>query len=728
MLELITKKISNKIIFSLLILMTISSLFVTYFTTQQVKKDSIIVTKENLEMLNTAMFQSLRNAMNTGDPAQIMKAEDEARTIKGVKILNIAKSQALIEMYSPESKFTTDKDVLKSFKTKENQLIETTENGVHDLRMIKPMVATQDCLMCHANQQEGDVIGVMDLTFSLNESDDRIADLVVEILILSTVFGWITIGLIFIIVKRTTNPINKLKEGFQNLLNSNDTNIKLDVVSKDEVGEVAELFNSYMGKVREGLKQDEKVIEEANDILEKTGNGFFVYKVETKAANPYVEDLKNKLNIMISNTKETLDKINITLREYSKSKFDHKIDDKGIYGDLGSLTAGIKLVGNNTSEILAMIMNTGDSLDKNTHTLSNASNDLSQSSNQQAASLEETAAALEQITANIQGNTRASIEMAELAQKVTSSAENGQSLANRTANAMDDINTQVSSINEAIEVIDQISFQTNILSLNAAVEAATAGEAGKGFAVVAQEVRNLASRSAEAAKEIKEIVEKATQKAQDGKKISDDMISGYTVLNDNINSTIQKIDFVATSSKEQEKGITQINDAVNMLDQATQQNAQVADKISKMSAEIAHMSTSLVTAASRAEFLQESRDEVCNIDLVYDTASLKVGILSLKDKIYSNLGSYSQYQVERKNSIGEWIENYVKINPNANHQSIEELQKLNENLTKKLQNLIDVNSQKQNNSIINEKAKEVEIESLRIFGNLNRLKKDVCKR
>ena len=107
-------------------------------------------------------------------------------------------------------------------------------------------------------------------------------------------------------------------------------------------------------------------------------------------------------------------------------------------------------------------------------------------------------------------------------------------------------------------VIDQIAFQTNILSLNAAVEAATAGEAGKGFAVVAQEVRNLASRSAEAANEIKALVGTATQKANDGKKISDEMIKGYEELNENITQTISLINDVEAASKEQQTGIEQI--------------------------------------------------------------------------------------------------------------------------------------------------------------------------
>jgi methyl-accepting chemotaxis protein len=727
MFNFIKNKISNKIIFALLILMTINSLAVIYFTTKTVHDDSIQTTKANLDMLNTAMFQSLRNAMTTGDPAAIAKAEEEAREINGVKRLIVAKSQPLIDMYSPGEQMTDDKKILNSFKTKEEQLIEVYAEDGHSLRMIKPMIAEQDCLLCHANQNVGDVIGIMDLTFSLDEADEQIQALTFYILTISTVLGWLTIILIWIVVKRATKPINGLKEGFENLITSNDASIKLKVTTSDEIGDVAHLFNKYMDKVNDGLKQDEKVIEEANDILEKTGNGFFVYRVNAKAANPYVEDLKNKLNNMITNTKQTLDKINNTLQSYSESKFDTKMDNKGLYGDLGSLAAGIKLVGNNTSEILAMIMNTGDSLNQNTNILSSAAVDLSKSANKQAASLEETAAALEEITANIKGNTEASVKMSSLAQNVTTSANSGLTLANETALSMDEINEQVSSINEAIEVIDQIAFQTNILSLNAAVEAATAGEAGKGFAVVAQEVRNLASRSAEAAREIKDIVENASSKAQAGKQISTKMIKGYDELNANIKNTIEMIEQVANASKEQERGIVQINDAVNALDKATQKNAAVAGDISNMSQEIAEMSNSLVTAASRASFLEIARKQVSNVDLVYDTAKLKVDILKLKDSIFAKFGTFENFAVEANKSQNVWIENFIHNHPDCNMQSVNTLKQLNKELTQKLQSLVDANSHKESNKILNEKAREVENCSVQIFDTLNQLKQDINK-
>ena len=220
MFNFVSKTISRKIISSMFLLMSISSLAVLYSTVTIVKDNNISNTKDNLSMLNSAIFQSLRNAMNSGDPIQIKNAEKEAASIQGVQNLTIAKSKALIELYSPATKYTTDKDVLQSFKTKKDQVLETDDANGHNLRMIKPMIATKDCLMCHANQAEGDVIGVIDLTFSLQSSDKVLKHIITNIVVTSTFLGWLTIGIIFIVVRKATKPIEGLKKGFKTLIES----------------------------------------------------------------------------------------------------------------------------------------------------------------------------------------------------------------------------------------------------------------------------------------------------------------------------------------------------------------------------------------------------------------------------------------------------------------------------------------------------------------------------
>ena len=167
---------------------------------------------------------------------------------------------------------------------------------------------------------------------------------------------------------------------------------------------------------------------------------------------------------------------------------------------------------------------------------------------------------------------------------------------------MDSINEQTQAIADAISIIDQIAFQTNILSLNAAVEAATAGEAGRGFAVVAAEVRNLANRSAEAAKQIKDLVENATSKTNNGKKIADDMIKGYVKLKENISKTTELINDISISSDEQKTSIEQINDVINNLDRQTQNNASVAAQTHDIAINTSDIAKKILQAVNEKEF------------------------------------------------------------------------------------------------------------------------------
>jgi len=222
--------------------------------------------------------------------------------------------------------------------------------------------------------------------------------------------------------------------------------------------------------------------------------------------------------------------------------------------------------------------------------ITTSTNDILQSTQQSAQKLNKTTEVVDDLNHKITETTQQISNMSNNTSSVTNSLHDESTLANKTVESMEEINTQVTAINEAISVIDQIAFQTNILSLNAAVEAATAGEAGKGFAVVAQEVRNLASRSAEAANEIKKIVETATAKANEGKEISTKMIAGFDTLNTNINLMAETIQSVTVSSNEQQENMHDINSAIDELGRYIQQSAEVANRSKTDTFKILHIS------------------------------------------------------------------------------------------------------------------------------------------
>ncbi len=403
------------------------------------------------------------------------------------------------------------------------------------------------------------------------------------------------------------NTLNKFKKGLSEFFafvnRETDDSSLLDIEGNDEFAQMAKEVNDSINKTKNGLIKDNETVKEVLSIVERANQGYLDLEVKSMPNNPQLVQLSSALNNMLKGIKVNIDSVNVVLKEYSNYNFTSKLSENGIEGDIASLIKSVNFI---TDEISALLKNSfviGLTLDESSDQLIVNVDTLNTSSTEAAASLEETAAALEEITSTIVNNAENVQSMSDYANKLSQSAKTGQQQAQNTSSAMEDITEQVNSISEAITVIDQIAFQTNILSLNAAVEAATAGEAGKGFAVVAQEVRNLASRSAEAAKEIKELVENATSKATHGKEISAQMIKGYEELLENITKSTEKISEIASASKEQEQGITQINDAVTQLDQQTQQNALIASQTHDIAIETDAIAKEIVSDARSKEFL-----------------------------------------------------------------------------------------------------------------------------
>ncbi|MBS63751.1 methyl-accepting chemotaxis protein [Salinisphaera sp.] len=261
--------------------------------------------------------------------------------------------------------------------------------------------------------------------------------------------------------------------------------------------------------------------------------------------------------------------------------------------EFGSMLAGLKNMQAKLSEIVSNVRQGSESVSVGAGQIASGNDELSSRTQEQAANLEETAASMEQMTSTVKQNADNAAQADQLARGVRTQASEGGEVVARAVAAMQEIDASSRKISEIVGLIDDIAFQTNLLALNASVEAARAGEQGRGFAVVASEVRNLASRSAAAAKDIKSLVEDSAAKVADGS--AQVALSGKTL--DGIVESVHKVGDIiaeiAAASSEQSSGIEQVNLAVSQMDSMTQQNASLVEQSAAASRSLEEQAESL---------------------------------------------------------------------------------------------------------------------------------------
>ncbi|SES28075.1 HAMP domain-containing methyl-accepting chemotaxis protein [Rhizobium sp. NFR03] len=378
--------------------------------------------------------------------------------------------------------------------------------------------------------------------------------------------GFVLVAAAFYVLRGIARPVEVITQSMTHLAGG-DTSVAIPYTSRpDEIGQMAGAVEIF----RQAAIANKRLEEEADAARVQGEADRIRLTAEAEAAA--------QLRLQ-----EATAGLAAGLRRLASGDLSFQLND-AFAPDFDALRHDLNGAVSQLAETLRSVAEATAQIDNGSREISQSSDDLSKRTEQQAASLEETAAALDQITANVSNSSKRADEARSVAVQANASAvQSGKVVAN-AVDAMQKIEQSANQVSNIIGVIDEIAFQTNLLALNAGVEAARAGDAGKGFAVVAQEVRELAQRSAKAAKEIKELIRNSSVEVQSGVKLVSETGDALRTIEGYVVTINQHMDAIATSAREQSVGLAEVNTAVNQMDQVTQQNAAMVEESNAASA------------------------------------------------------------------------------------------------------------------------------------------------
>jgi methyl-accepting chemotaxis protein len=353
---------------------------------------------------------------------------------------------------------------------------------------------------------------------------------------------------------------------------------------------------------------------EIQEIVRAVQQGSLERRIETAGKEGFFLRLSESINEMVATIGNTMDDINVVMSALSRGDLTQSIDND-YQGAFGEVADSVNETVEKLSQIVGEIRASAQEVSATAKEILDGNNSLSARTEHQASALEQTASSMEQITSTVKQNSDNAQLANQLAEDARQTANKGGEVVSRAVEAMDEINRSSEKIAEIIGVIDEIAFQTNLLALNASVEAARAGEQGRGFAVVATEVRNLAQRSATAAKEIKELIQDSVGKVNAGSELVNQSGDTLQEIVNGIRKVGDIVGEIAAASAEQTAGIEQVNAAVTSMDETTQQNAALAEQTSAASQSMVQRSEQMTERLAFFRLDAEWDSTVVSLDL-----------------------------------------------------------------------------------------------------------------
>ena len=405
-----------------------------------------------------------------------------------------------------------------------------------------------------------------------------------------------------------SRPIRKVTEAIKHVANG-DFDAEVPFAGRaDEIGEMAAAVDIFKrnGKAVHRMNAEEMAMRARSDDLQSDMSlvvaaataGDFSRRIDRDYGDDNLNHFADNINELLASVDTGVSEVRRVIASLADGDLTQTMQGE-FQGAFAELEENVNATLATLKSTMRQVRETTGTINANTNELGHASDDLSRRTEQQAAALEETSAALDQITAVVQSSTERAREASVMVTEAKEDAARSGTVVRNAVDAMGRIEQASGEISQIIGVIDEIAFQTNLLALNAGVEAARAGDAGKGFAVVAQEVRELAQRSATAAKDIKALISKSGSEVQVGVKLVQATGEALATIESRVLKINDHIHSIATAAREQATGLTEVNKAVNQMDEVTQRNAAMVEETSAATHRLSGEADGLVRLVAR---------------------------------------------------------------------------------------------------------------------------------